>query len=68
MQSFIRNLLAAVAAAAIVASTLIANGAEPVHATKTASSCPKGAAIAQRTVIDSDGTIHIITRCVAVSK
>lgn len=69
--AFVRNMLAVVAATALLSATLIANGAEPAPApapTRTAQSCPRGSAIAQRVTFDTDGTIHIITRCVAVAK
>lgn len=58
-----KNILAALAAASILASTLIAGATEPAPSPPTAP-----AACAKRTVIDADGTIHVITRCVLVSK
>jgi hypothetical protein len=59
-----KNILAALAAASILASTLIASAA-PIVPTATAKSCPPGSAIAQSAKIDpATGNIVVTTRCV----
>jgi hypothetical protein len=56
-----KNILASLSAAAILATAIIANAA-PAASNETV--CPAGAAVAKRSIIHPDGTIQIITRCV----